>query len=99
MSHLTAKDLLEHKETVLSICNIVFSLGIDECNIDPCVHGTCQDGDNSYTCTCDPGYTGTNCDQGELDIYFSFSILDEQYLLDNYHMTNEFPYSMYVLLG
>lgn len=33
----------------------------DECNPDPCVHGTCIDGVNSFSCDCDPGWEGTDC--------------------------------------
>lgn len=35
---------------------------IDECQSTPCIHGSCSDGVNTYTCTCDPGYTGANCE-------------------------------------
>lgn len=44
------------------------------CTPDPCVHGTCQPGGGpisavpiggSYSCICEPGWTGTNC---EIDI-------------------------------
>ncbi|XP_052708108.1 fibropellin-1-like isoform X2 [Crassostrea angulata] len=42
------------------ICQRVSDIG--ECVSSPCVHGTCTDQLNSYTCQCQPGYTGTNCD-------------------------------------
>ena len=38
---------------------------IDECESDPCIHGECHDGINHYTCECNPGYTGENCETGE----------------------------------
>jgi len=35
----------------------------DECENDPCKNGgECINGDNTYTCKCMPGYTGTNCE-------------------------------------
>ena len=37
---------------------------IDECDSDPCEHGNCKDGINSYTCECEDGYTGDNCTIG-----------------------------------
>ena len=37
---------------------------IDECATDPCDHGTCFNGINEYTCTCETYYTGVNCDEG-----------------------------------
>ena len=40
---------------------------IDECLTEPCQHdGTCTDGINGYTCTCQNGYTGVNCGTGKL---------------------------------
>ncbi|KAL4238407.1 hypothetical protein ACF0H5_003116 [Mactra antiquata] len=32
------------------------------CHSNPCVHGTCSESQNTYTCTCQYGYTGRNCD-------------------------------------
>jgi len=37
---------------------------VDDCQPNPCVHGTCTDGVNSHTCQCTPGYRGDNCDEG-----------------------------------
>ncbi|XP_070549873.1 hyalin-like [Ptychodera flava] len=34
---------------------------INECDPDPCVHGTCTDEVNDYSCACDAGYSGKNC--------------------------------------
>ena len=39
----------------------MYSVNIDECATNPCVHGVCSDGVASYTCTCDQGYEGDNC--------------------------------------
>ena len=34
----------------------------DECNPNPCDNGgNCTDGDNTYSCDCASGYTGTDC--------------------------------------
>ena len=38
---------------------------INECADNPCKHGNCTDGINSYTCECDDGYEGDDCDIGE----------------------------------
>lgn len=46
--------------------NIIFSLfaGVDDCQGISCNNGTCQDGLNSYNCSCDAGYKGDTCDTG-----------------------------------
>ncbi|XP_035671878.1 fibropellin-3-like [Branchiostoma floridae] len=35
----------------------------DNCASSPCTHGTCTDGVGSYTCSCENGWKGTDCDQ------------------------------------
>ena len=38
-------------------------LQCNECSPNPCQNGgNCTDGINSYTCTCVPGYNGTDCE-------------------------------------
>ena len=37
------------------------TVDIDDCQSSPCVHGTCQDHPNGYTCTCFQGYTAKDC--------------------------------------
>ena len=40
-------------------------LDIDECASDPCDNGgNCTDGENGYTCTCEDGYVGADCEYG-----------------------------------
>ena len=44
--------------------NNLFS-DMNECASNPCTNGFCQDGPNSYTCSCNAGWTGTNCNIGK----------------------------------
>ena len=44
---------------------------INDCEPDPCTHGSCIDGVNSYMCACDQGYIGANCNEGTL-MFHSF---------------------------
>ena len=43
--------------------NVLLS-AIDECSINPCVNGECQNGWEKFYCSCHPGYSGTLCDIG-----------------------------------
>ena len=41
------------------------------CRSDPCQNGgSCIDGENSYTCTCLPKHTGSNCETGKILYYW-----------------------------
>ena len=45
--------------------NLYYFLDIDDCESTPCENGgTCEDGVNSYNCTCMPGYSGHDCGTG-----------------------------------
>ena len=45
--------------------NLSHIVDINECSSEPCVYGDCTDAVNDYTCSCDAGYTGKNCDIGK----------------------------------
>jgi len=43
--------------------SILWFVDINGCLSVPCQNGgTCTDWGNSYTCSCNAGYTGTNCE-------------------------------------
>ena len=37
-------------------------VNIDDCDPNPCAHGTCVDYIDEYACECEAGYQGTNCE-------------------------------------
>ena len=47
------------KRPALEVC---YTVPVDHCASDPCDHGTCSNNASGYTCQCDPGYDGTDCD-------------------------------------
>ena len=52
---------------------------IDECASSPCQHdATCHNELDSYTCSCLPGYTGSNCETGEYAIILISLILPQK---------------------
>jgi hypothetical protein len=49
-------------------------IDIDECAADPCVHGSCTDQVNGYSCSCEPGWDGQNCDADFDDCSLDFCV-------------------------
>ena len=49
----------------ITIKTINLITDIDECASSPCENsGTCTQGINLYNCSCEPGYTGEQCEEG-----------------------------------
>ena len=42
-----------------------FVLDIDDCVNNSCLNGECEDGINNYTCSCNEGWEGENCEQSK----------------------------------
>ena len=60
---------------------------IDDCLTHECVHGTCKDGENDYTCLCKAGYTGKKCERSKNipSTQFSTNFQPHLYLTKNVH--------------
>ncbi|MDF1552331.1 MAG: PKD domain-containing protein, partial [Deferrisomatales bacterium] len=41
---------------------LIVVVAVNYCAGDPCLNGSCTDGDADFTCVCDPGFTGDLCD-------------------------------------
>ena len=54
-----------NKEKDVPSIQLFYFSDIDDCASNLCVNGACVDGVNSYTCNCNPGYSGIHCETGE----------------------------------
>lgn len=54
---------------------LIFCTDADQCASNPCLNGGgCTDGNNFYSCSCVPGFTGINC---EIDISKNFLYISD----------------------
>ena len=60
---LTHKNMETKNKSAYYNYNPLILSDVDECTPNPCQNGgTCEDGLGAYSCTCPPGFTGTNCE-------------------------------------
>ena len=61
-----------------SNCHSANIKDVNECEPEPCEHGSCTDGVNSHTCECDPGYSGRNCNESTKKFHSSLFLVYNQ---------------------
>lgn len=57
-------DVFKYIKTFPSHFHFQYITDINKCRSSPCLHGNCTDHVNNYTCECQPGFIGDNCDTG-----------------------------------
>ena len=64
---------------------------IYECSSDPCSYGNCKDGVNSYSCSCEAGFTGLLCNAGTYcKLKYIALIIKEHVIVKFYYFVNLF---------
>ena len=77
------------------MCLICFP-DINECASAPCNNnGFCEELTNGFKCTCKPGYTGVNCETGNLDHFYLIAGMNDE----NNIMYNKFMISIIVAVN
>lgn len=65
----------EHHCVALDSTSKIFPIlivDVNECASTPCFNsGICTNGRNVYTCTCQPGWRGTNCETSMFEFLFT----------------------------
>ncbi|XP_030844399.1 uncharacterized protein LOC763130 isoform X3 [Strongylocentrotus purpuratus] len=76
----------------ISVASSISNNDINDCSPDPCENGgTCSDGVNTFTCACDPGYTGPTCETAILNEPGPLGL--ESYVIPDSSMTASSEYN------
>ena len=51
---------------IITYTCITYTADMNPCSSDLCFHGTCTNLVYDYTCTCENGYDGKDCDNGRV---------------------------------
>ena len=60
-------------------------LDLDPCKSNPCQNGVCRNNDGVYSCDCEPGYEGNNCQVGKSCMAPDIFIIDQSWFIRLIH--------------
>ena len=93
------KVLISNKNIYYNLFDCFTPANHSHCQPNPCVHGSCVEITGGYSCTCNSGYTGKNCDTGKVIVVVITMLYDKKITVDLQGISCSFNLCTYMAYG